>query len=66
LPIPSIEEEIELIASYGKKTIAVSINSNNKDFDTQALADQLNLPVVNPIFENVAPIIKVIKETILS
>ena len=66
LPIPSIEEEIELIASYGKKTIAVSINSNNKDFDTQTLADLLNLPVVNPIFENVAPVIEVIKETILS
>ena len=65
LPIPSIEEEIKLIASYGKKTIAVCINSDNKDFDTQALADQLNLPVVNPIFESVAPIIKVIKETIL-
>jgi len=65
LPIPSIEEEIELIASYGKKTIAVSINSNNKNFDTQALADQLNLPVVNPIFESVAPIIKVIQETVL-
>ena len=65
LPIPSIEEEIKLIASYGKKTIAVCINSDNKDFDTQALADQLDLPVVNPIFENVVPIIKVIKETIL-
>ena len=65
LPIPSIEEEIKLIANYGKKTIAVCINSDNKDFDTQTVADQLNLPVVNPIFENVAPIIKVIKETIL-
>ncbi len=65
LPIPSIEEEIKLIASYGKKTIAVCINSDNKDFDTQTVADQLNLPVVNPIFENVTPIIKVIKETIL-
>ncbi len=65
LPLPTIEEEIKLIASYGKKTIAVCINSDNKDFDTQTVADQLNLPVVNPIFENVTPIIKVIKETIL-
>ena len=65
LPIPTIEEEIQLIASYGKKTIAVCINSDNKDVDTQAVADQLNLPVVNPIFENVAPIIEAMKETIL-
>ncbi len=65
LPLPTIEEEIKLIASYGKKTIAVCINSDNKDFDTQTVADQLNLPVVNPIFENVTSIIEVIKETIL-
>ena len=65
LPLPTIEEEIKLIASYGKKTIAVCINSDNKDFDTQTVADQLNLPVVNPIFEKVTPIIEVIKETIL-
>ena len=65
LPLPTIDEEIKLIASYGKKTIAVCINSDNKDFATQTVADQLNLPVVNPIFENVTSIIEVIKETIL-
>ena len=63
--IKSIEEEIKLIASYGKKTIAVCINSDNKDLDTQTLADQLDLPVVNPIFESVSPIIEVIQKTIL-
>jgi uncharacterized NAD-dependent epimerase/dehydratase family protein len=65
LPLPTIEEEIKLIASYGKKTIAVCINSDNKDVDTQAVANQINLPVVNPIFENVDPIIEAIKEIIL-
>ena len=65
LKLPTIQEEIKLIANYGKKTIAVCINSDNKDLDTQALADQLDLPVVNPIFESVSPIIEVIQKTIL-
>ena len=65
LRLPTIQEEIKLIANYGKKTIAVCINSDNKDLDTKALADQLDLPVVNPIFESVSPIIEVIQKTIL-
>ena len=66
LPIPSIEEEIKTDSQLWEKNNRCMYQLGQQRFLTlKHFSDQLNLPVVNPIFENVAPIIKVIKETIL-
>ena len=63
--IPDVEDEINLIEHYGKKVIAIVINAS-ESFDASLLREKLGIPVLNPIFEDISPIIKHIKSTLLT
>lgn len=63
--IPDIEDEIKLIEHYGKRVIAIAINAS-ESFDASLLREKLGIPVLNPIFEDISPIIKHIKSTLLT
>ena len=62
---PDLEDEINLIEHYGKKVIAIVINAS-ESFDASLLREKLGIPVLNPIFEDISPIIKHIKSTLLT
>ena len=63
--IPDVEDEINLIEHYGKKVIAIVINAS-ESFDASLLREKLGIPVLNPIFEDISPMIKHIKSTLLT
>jgi len=64
--IPSVASEIEIIEKLGSKVIAVAVNTENCT-DEEAYAYQkeytasLDLPVLLPIQEGVAPVIPILK-----
>jgi Uncharacterized conserved protein len=67
--IPSLASEIELIAYYGSKVIAVALNTEHctpEEARTykEALADELGLPVFLPLQEGCAGIIPLLKDII--
>lgn len=67
--IPQPSDEIDLIRRYGVKTIALTVSSEGADSElvTQLAATyrkQLGIPVVNPLVDDLAPVIDVIKTLI--
>ena len=63
--IPSVMDEIELIKHYGKEVIGIAINSS-ESFDTSQLREETGMPVLNPIFEDVTPLVKKIQSTLIT
>ncbi|MBI32445.1 MAG: hypothetical protein CMD96_04825 [Gammaproteobacteria bacterium] len=63
--IPGIEDEIELIRHYGKEVIGIAINAS-ESFDTSSLKDELGIPVLNPIFEDISPLVDKITSTLIT
>lgn len=67
--IPSVETEIALINGYGSAVIALALNtegcSRAEAFAYQkAYAERLNIPVLLPLEEGVAPILSIIQRLI--
>ena len=62
--LPSIEDEINLIKTYGKNVFGVCINSK-KEVDALKLQDKLKIPVVNPMNESIRTISESIKDNVL-
>ena len=63
--LPTLIEEIELIKSYGKETLGICINCNDKDFNSETIVQETGIPAINPIHQKLSPIIEKIKNTIL-
>ena len=63
--IPSVMDEIELIKHYGKEVIGIAINSS-ESFDTSQLREETGMPVLNPIFEDITPLVKKIQSTLIT
>ena len=63
--IPSIQNEIALIGHYGKEVIGIAINAN-ESFDSSHLKEELTIPVLNPIFEDIGPLVEEIKSTLIA
>ena len=57
--------EIELIKHYGKEVIGIAINSS-ESFDTSQLREETGMPVLNPIFEDITPLVKKIQSTLIT
>ena len=71
LPIPPIEEELELIKLFGSKTLALTLNSLNLSpkelrFHQQKLETILGVPVFCPREDGMQSIVPVIKEYLKS
>jgi len=71
LPIPPIEEEMELIRLYGAQTIAVTLNSLNlslKELYTEQkkLENHLGIPVICPREDGMEKIIPIVKDYLQS
>ena len=71
LPIPPIEEELELIKLFGSKTLALTLNSSNLSqkelrFHQQKLETILGVPVFCPREDGMQSIVPVIKEYLKS
>ena len=69
LRIPQPADEIALIAHYGAHTLAVTINAKGVDASEaeqqkQTLAEELGLPVVDPVVEGVDELVPVVQEFI--
>jgi uncharacterized NAD-dependent epimerase/dehydratase family protein len=65
-PIPSVAEEIQLIGLYGAEVLAVTLNGERLSASAlraaqQALAVELNLPVVRPLEEGVGALVPVVR-----
>ena len=58
--LPSLEDEMNLINSYGKTVLGVCINSK-QNIDANQIKEQFNIPVVNPMNESVSSISESIK-----
>lgn len=63
--IPSVASEIELIACYGARTLAVTLNETNMsseelDLYRKNLQDQLGIPVIRPLKQSLDPLLPVI------
>ena len=58
--LPSLEDEINLINSFGKTVLGVCINSK-QNIDANQIKEQFNIPVVNPMNESVSSISESIK-----
>ena len=63
--IPRIEEEVELIRHYGKEVIGIAINAS-RSYDASHLKEELGIPVINPIYENINPLIEKITSTLIT
>jgi uncharacterized NAD-dependent epimerase/dehydratase family protein len=69
LRIPSVASEIELIAMYGAKVIAVTLNEEHAD-DTQMrahqaqLGDELGIPVVRPLVDGLTALVPSMRDFI--
>ena len=64
--MPSLESEIELIKSYGKEVIAITLNTQEmtdqeKIFHKKLIATDLNIPVFLPIDDGMDGIVKILK-----
>ena len=62
--LPSLEDEINLIKTYGKNVFGVCINSK-QEVDALKLQDKLKIPVVNPMNESIRAISESIKDNLL-
>jgi uncharacterized NAD-dependent epimerase/dehydratase family protein len=65
-PIPTIESEIELVASYGARTLAVALNGAGLSAadlarEAERLAAKLGIPVVRPLEEGVGALVPVLR-----
>jgi uncharacterized NAD-dependent epimerase/dehydratase family protein len=65
-PIPSVAEEIQLVRLYGAEVLAVTLNGERLSAGAlreaqQALAAELNLPVVRPLEEGVEALVPVVR-----
>ena len=63
--IPDLQDEIELIEHYGKEVIGIAINASEL-FDASAFKEELPIPVLNPIFEDIGPLVDKIKSTLIT
>ena len=63
--IPDLQDEIELIGHYGKKVIGIAINAS-ESFDTSGLKQEFAIPVLNPIFEDIGPLVDKIESTLIT
>ena len=63
--IPGIEDEIKLINHYGKKVIGIAINAS-QSFDTSPLKEKLGMPVLNPIYEDINPLVEKISSGLIT
>ena len=63
--IPTLIEEIELIKNYGKETLGICINCNDENFNSEIIIQETGIPAINPIHQNISPIVETIKNTIL-
>ena len=64
--MPSLDSEIELIKSYGKEVIAITLNTQGmtdqeKIFYKKLIATDLNIPVFLPIDEGMDGIVEILK-----
>jgi len=64
--MPSLDSEIELIKSYGKEVIAITLNTQEmtdqeKIFHKKLIATDLNIPVFLPIDDGMDGIVKILK-----
>ena len=69
LEIPSVADEIALIAMYGARTLAVALNSEHLSPEElsahqRRLAAELGIPVVRPLEEGVEALVPVVREFI--
>jgi uncharacterized NAD-dependent epimerase/dehydratase family protein len=67
--MPEVKDEIELIRMYGAQTLAVALNGEGGTREElsdyrQELAQQLQLPVVCPLYEGTADLLPVIRQFI--
>jgi len=67
--IPPIEDEISLIAHYGARTLAITVNGEHVSpeqahTERQELESRLNLPVVDPVHQDVSVLVPVIQRFI--
>lgn len=67
LPIPPIEEEMELIRLYGAQPLAVTLNSSNLSIkelfkEQKKLENLLGVPVVSPMEHGMGEIIPIVKD----
>ena len=62
--LPSLEDEIYLIKTYGKSVMGVCINSK-QEVDALKLQNELKIPVVNPMKESIRAISESIKDSVL-
>jgi len=67
--LPTVADEIALIAAYGARTLAVTLNSEHLSPDELAahkrrLASELGIPVVLPLEEGVGALVPVVREYI--
>ena len=62
--LPSLEDEINLIKTYGKNVMGVCINSQ-QEIDALKLQNELKIPVVNPMKESIRAISESIKNSVL-
>jgi uncharacterized NAD-dependent epimerase/dehydratase family protein len=58
--LPTLEDEINLIKSYGKTILGVCINSK-QNIDANQIKEQFKIPVVNPMNESISTISESIK-----
>ncbi len=63
--IPALQDEIELIGHYGKEVIGIAINAS-ESFDTSGLKQEFAIPVLNPIFEDIGPLVDKIESTLIT
>ncbi|SUZ53890.1 uncharacterized protein METZ01_LOCUS6744 [marine metagenome] len=64
--MPSLDSEIELIKSYGKEVIAITLNTQGmteqeKIYHKKLIATDLNIPVFLPIDEGMDGIVEILK-----
>ena len=67
--LPDVKDEIELIGMYGAQTLAVTLNGEGGTREElsdyrQDLAQQLQLPVVCPLYEGTTDLLPVIRQFI--
>ena len=63
--IPSLTSELELIALYGSRVLAITLNEDQCEADMQACKNELSerhgVPVLRPLKESLDPLLQVIK-----
>jgi uncharacterized NAD-dependent epimerase/dehydratase family protein len=70
LEIPTLEEEIRLVALYGSRTLAVTLHADGLapeelEKHQRRLREELGLPVVRPLAEGVGELVPVVRQFII-